>query len=70
MKIYLIAHVQQTKQDFSRQFFQSILRHAARDDGIVMRPDRAIVIGERIVPGFATSQSADSPSGAKLAAEK
>ena len=44
------------------RMLQAVAREAERDQRIVVRPDRSVVIGHRVVTGFAARNGADAPS--------
>ena len=48
------------------RMLQAVAREAERDQRIVVRPDRSIVIGHRVVTGFAARHRADAPSRKKF----
>src|SRR5947207_14956855 len=46
--------------------FEAVAGKAERDQRVVMRPDRAVVIGHRIVAGLAQRHRADAPAGEEM----
>src|SRR6185437_7744749 len=60
------ADVEQGQQNLTRHLPESITRHAAGNQGIVMGPDRTVVIGERIVASLSVGDSPDSPAVKKI----
>src|SRR5438067_3177750 len=62
------ADVEQAEQNMSGQFFDSIIGKTFRDEGIVVRPHRPVVIGNRIVANFRRSQRAHSPTSKEVLA--
>src|SRR6478609_845905 len=52
------------------RMLQAVAREAERDQRIVMRPDRSIVIGHRVVTGFAARYGADAPSRKEFVAHQ
>src|SRR5262249_58751776 len=45
---------------------QTVTREPERDQRVVVRPDRSVVIGHRIVAGFAQRDGADAPAGEEM----
>ncbi len=60
------AHVEQGEQNFPRQILEAVSCKPARDQGIVMGPDRAVVVRKRVVTSFSGGQGADSPSAEEI----
>src|ERR1700733_10817225 len=46
--------------------FQAVTRETQRDQGIVMRPDRAVMIRHRVITGLAARNGADAPAGEEM----
>src|SRR5439155_12971164 len=54
----------------SHRMLQAVAREAERDQRIVVRPDRSVVIGHRVVADFAPRDGADAPSRKELLAHQ
>src|ERR1700733_82096 len=61
-KIRPLARVEQAEQDLAGHVFVSVFGEATGDDGIVMRPDGAVVVRKRIVTNLSGSDGADTPT--------
>src|SRR4029077_13979054 len=55
-----VEHRLQHLEDFR---LESVAREPVSDQGVVVRPDRAVVVGHGIVAYFSVRQRANSPSG-------
>ena len=47
---------------------EAVARQPGRDEGVVVRPDRAVVVAHRVVGAASPAQRADAPAGEHLAA--
>src|SRR5215467_5979226 len=70
MKFDCAAQVEQAHQDASGEFALPIACHAGSDQGIVVGPNRAVVVRQRVVTGLVTAYRANTPSAEKVAADE
>lgn len=57
------ACVEQSRENLNHFVLKSVSGKPCSDDGIIMRPDRSVVIGHWVVARFASSYSTHSPPG-------
>ena len=57
-------------EDLGRMTDKTVTREAERDHGIVMRPDRAVVIGNRIKARLAARERSNPPPAERVPAEQ
>ena len=62
MQLKKLAGVEETGKNLQCALLESIGGHPGCDKGIVVRPDRSIVIGHRIVSDFRGCDGSDTPS--------
>src|SRR2546429_35235 len=62
--------IEQTGGDFGGFFLAAIARQSQRDHGVVVRPDRAVVIGHGVKARRGSGGRADAPACEQLHAEK
>ena len=60
------GYVEQTTQDLCGLLPHSVSGKSRRDDGTVVRPDRAIVVGDRIVAAFTDGHRAYAPAAEQV----
>src|SRR6185437_4346450 len=65
-QVYGGTDVEQGQQYLPREFFESITGHAACNQSIIMRPDRTVVIRERIVASLSGCNRTHSPAIKKI----
>jgi hypothetical protein len=58
------------KHDPVRLVAEAVAREAERREGVVVRPDRADVVSDRVVPGVGARHRADAPAREHLVGEK
>ena len=56
--------------DLADRTLEAVAREAERDQRIVVRPDRAVVIGHRIVAHFTARHGPDPPAGEEARAQQ
>ena len=61
-QIHIAGGVEQALEHMFDRMLQSVAREAECDQRIIVRPDRSIVIGHRIVTRLAARDGADAPS--------
>ena len=66
MQINKCTDCEQGRKYFGSHVFESVAGEAGGDQRIVMRPDRTIVIRNRIVSGFSTGYRANSPTRVEI----
>src|SRR5438128_172421 len=62
VKVNQDAGIQQTRQNPGSGFFEAIARKPGSNERVVMRPDRTIVIRDRVVAQFPGAYGAHSPA--------
>src|SRR6266704_3891034 len=63
MEIEEESGVEQTCEDYRGRLFQPVSGESRSNQGVIVRPDRSVVIGHGVVARFAARHRADSPSG-------
>src|SRR6478609_12047151 len=69
-QIHIARGVEQTLEQMSHRMLQAVAGEAERDQGIVVRPDRAVGIGHRVVSRLAPRDGADAPPREELLAHE
>ena len=69
-QVHVAGGIEQGLEQMRHRMLQAVAREAERDQRIVVRPDRSIVIGHRVVTGFAARHRADAPSRKKFLAHQ
>ena len=62
-QIHVGCGVEETAKDAFKLAFEPILRETERDQGVVMRPNRSVVIGHRIEGPLLTGDRSNTPTG-------
>ena len=57
-------------EDLGDRMLQSVSRETCRNEGVVMRPDRADMVAKRVETGALAAQRADTPPAEHIALEK
>src|SRR5579863_4594395 len=70
LKVDFTAEIEQGEQDLAGEFLMSELCHAVGDDGVVMRPYGAIMVGERVVAGLGAGNGTNTPTGEQVGAHE
>ena len=65
-QIHIGGGVEQALEHLLDRMLQAVAREPERDQRVVVRPDRTVVIGHRIVARFAARHGADAPAGEKM----
>src|SRR6266567_3495271 len=63
MQIEEKTGVEQSCEDHRGRLLESVSAEPRRDQSVIVRPDRSIVIGHRIVARLAASHRTDAPTG-------
>ena len=63
MQVNVQARVEQSREHGQRRVLQAVAREPGRDERVVVRPDRAVVVRHRVVARFAGRERADAPAG-------
>src|SRR5262249_28417565 len=70
MQVEKRAGFVQSPQDAQYALLESVMGQALRDQGVVVRPDRAVVIRHRIVARLARGYGSHPPAGKRLGAKQ
>ncbi len=62
MQVDHAAQIEQAEENLAGIVLESVFRHAAGNQGIVVRPDRTVMVGKWVISDFGRSHGADSPS--------
>lgn len=62
MQIEKSAGVEETGKNLQGALFESVGSHARGDNGIVVRPDRSVVVRHRIEADLRCGDGSDTPS--------
>ena len=58
--------VEEAREKPDRRFLEAVTGEPGRDDGVVMRPNRPVVIGHRVVTGLSGCKRPYSPAAVKI----
>ena len=64
------AEIEQAHQNAAGKLAKIVAGHSRSDDGIVMRPDRTVVVRERVVARLMTADRPNTPSAEKILADQ
>ena len=65
-QVHIGRGVEQALEDVLDRMHQTVARQPERDQRVVVRPDRPVMIGHRIVAGLAERNGANAPTGEEM----
>src|SRR5262249_44683080 len=63
VQIEVLTRREQAVKDGKRRGVHPVAAQAGRDESIIVRPDRTIVVRHRVVPRFGSRDRANAPTG-------
>src|SRR5207253_11085681 len=70
VQVHPVASVHQSEENLAREFFEAIVREACRDQGVVMGPHRAVVVGNWVVASLSHGHGTHAPTVKETCAEQ